>query len=57
MSNGNTHSVELLESSGYAILDEEALAMVNRASPFPPIPVKFGLSEFKMEVTIVFDLQ
>ncbi len=56
-SNGNAHSVKLLQSSGYAVLDEEALAMVNRASPFPPIPAKFKLSEFKMEVTIVFDLR
>ena len=57
MSNGNAHSVKLLESSGYNVLDEEALAMVNRAAPFPPIPAVFKLSEFRMEVTIVFDLR
>jgi len=57
MSNGGAYSDNLLHSSGYAVLDDEALAMVKRASPFPPIPAEFKLSEFRMEVTIIFDLQ
>jgi len=57
MSSGNAHSVKLLHSSGYVVLDDKAVAMVKRASPFPPIPTKFKLSEFRMEVTIIFNLQ
>ncbi|NQU73477.1 MAG: energy transducer TonB, partial [Candidatus Omnitrophica bacterium] len=57
MSSGNAHSVRMLNSSGYTVLDGEAMAMVKRASPFLPIPTKFKLSEFRMEVTIIFNLQ
>ena len=57
VSNGSAHSLKLLHSSGYAVLDDEAMAMAKRASPFPPIPAEFKLSEFKMEVTIIFNLQ
>lgn len=35
---GEVTSLELVRSSGYAILDEEALSAIRRASPFPKIP-------------------
>lgn len=37
-SNGEVTSVELVRSSGYSLLDEEALSAIRRASPFPKIP-------------------
>lgn len=35
---GNAQGVRLVRSSGHASLDQEAVAMVQRASPFPPPP-------------------
>ena len=57
LSDGSAYNIRVTRSSGHRILDDETIAMVNRASPFPPIPAKFKLSEFRMEVTIVFDLR
>ena len=39
--NGAVTSVSLGSSSGSAVLDQAALGMVRRASPFPPIPRDF----------------
>jgi protein TonB len=46
---GRLAAVRLLEGSGYAVLDDETLAAVRRASPFPPVarvltvPVEYRL--------------
>lgn len=37
-SNGELVRVELIQTSGFSILDEEAVAAIKRASPFPEIP-------------------
>lgn len=39
--NGAVVAVSLARSSGNAILDQAAVAMVRRASPFPPIPAGY----------------
>jgi protein TonB len=39
--NGAVVAVSLSRSSGNAILDQAAVAMVRRASPFPPIPADY----------------
>jgi protein TonB len=36
--NGRLMNVEIEASSGFPILDEEAIAIIKRASPFPPPP-------------------
>jgi len=53
---GSARNTIVTSSSGYRILDDETIAMVNRASPFPPIPTDFDKSEFRMEVTVLFRL-
>jgi TonB family protein len=42
---GSSKNLELLQSSGHSILDEEALSTIQRASPFPyyPGPIKLSL--------------
>lgn len=44
-SDGSLRDVRLVSSSGYPSLDEEALATVRRAAPFPyyPTPIRFTL--------------
>ena len=50
-------SAALGHGSGAAILDEAALSMVRRASPFPPFPPGFGRSRMDFAAPIRFDLR
>jgi protein TonB len=57
LSNGMIQDVKIIHSSGFDILDEEAVSTIKRASPFKPIPEKFNRSNLTMEVAIVFQLK
>jgi len=56
LSGGAGQDIRIIRSSGSVILDEEAVATVKRASPFPPIPKEISRSSVGMEVAIVFSL-
>ncbi|MFA5144509.1 MAG: TonB family protein [Candidatus Omnitrophota bacterium] len=56
LSNGLSRDITIIRSSGSGILDEEAVATVKRASPFPSVPGNIGSSSVGMEVAIVFSL-
>lgn len=51
---GNARSVRLLRGTGIASLDQEAQAMVHRASPFPPPP---GGHAVNFNTSVSFHLQ
>jgi protein TonB len=51
---GKVASVALARSSGDAVLDEAAIAAVNRAAPFPPIPEAAGRSSWSFTVPVYF---
>ncbi|WP_051631283.1 energy transducer TonB family protein [Afifella pfennigii] len=51
---GNAQGLRLVAGSGDAALDEAAVAMVRRASPFPPIPAEVGRSSMTFTVPINF---
>lgn len=53
---GLARDIRMVHSSGSSILDQEAVATVQRAGPFPPIPKEIGSSSVGMEVAIVFSL-
>ncbi len=57
LSNGMVQDIKLIHSSGFNILDKEAISTVRRASPFKPIPEKFNCSSLTMEVALVFQLK
>jgi len=57
LSNGMIEDVRIVHSSGFDLLDQEAISTVKRASPFKPIPEKFNRSTLKMKLAIVFQLQ
>ncbi len=57
LSSGMIQGIKIIHSSGFDILDEEAVSTVKRASPFKPIPEKFNCSSLIMEVAIVFQLK
>ena len=52
--NGSVAGVRIARRSGHGMLDQEVLAMVRRASPFPPIPANAGRSTITVTVPISF---
>jgi protein TonB len=54
---GAVISASLAHGSGAAVLDQAAVAMVRRASPFPPIPSGLGRSRMDFAAPIRFDLR
>jgi len=57
LSNGMSQDIKIIHSSGSRILDEETIATIKRANPFPPIPRKISDSSVQVEVSIVFALE
>jgi protein TonB len=55
-SSGSVSAASLAKSSGAGVLDQAAVAMVRRASPFPPIPAGLG-SSLTVNVPVRFDLR
>ena len=54
---GLSQDVEIICPSGSKILDEEAIATIRRANPFPPLPEEICSSLVKMEIYLVFTLE
>jgi protein TonB len=54
---GNVISVSLAGSSGQGVLDQAALAMVKRASPFPPIPPSLGRGSMSFAAPVRFNIR
>ncbi|MBI5183435.1 MAG: energy transducer TonB, partial [Nitrospinae bacterium] len=54
LSDGLTQDVKIIHSSDSKILDDEAVATIKRANPFPPIPKEISTSQVEMEISIVF---
>jgi protein TonB len=50
-------SSRIATSSGFAALDEEPLALVQRAEPFPAPPPEVSGSEIKVVVPVGFSIQ
>lgn len=46
---------EIVESSGSKVLDEAAIATLERAAPFPPFPV--GINDDELQLTIPFEFR
>ena len=57
LSDGSVRDVRLAGSSGYKMLDEEALKNIKRIKFFPPIPDEVRAVSIPMEVSIVFSLK
>jgi TonB family protein len=57
MRQGVLKNVEVIGASGSEVLDEEAVATIKRASPFPEIPADYKDVEMTMNVKIVFNIE
>ncbi len=55
--NGKLRSKQILQSSGYDSLDQQALEMVEKALPFPAPPEALRGSNFTIRVPIPFKLE
>ena len=57
LANGTSQDIRIINSTGSKILDNEAIATIKRAAPFPSIPREISQDFVSMEVSIVFTLQ
>lgn len=53
---GLLKEVNVINSSGYKILDEEALATIKRASPYPEIPKKLNTDVLQLQVKMIYKI-
>ena len=53
-SSGQLQSVEIQESSGQAVLDENAVNIVKKAAPYPPFPSEMSQKELWIDLPIVY---
>lgn len=53
---GSLVDLELLKSSGYKILDDEALRAIRAAAPFQPLPDEWGMPRYSIRAAVIFYL-
>ncbi|MBN2695581.1 TonB family protein, partial [bacterium] len=56
LKNGKIESVKLKKSSGYEILDESAIKLIEKIGSFPPIPETLNMSSWEFSIPITYTL-
>lgn len=56
MKDGSLAGLELLKSSGYKILDEEALRSIRDSAPFQPLPDDWKMERYSIRAAVLFYL-
>jgi periplasmic protein TonB len=56
MKDGSLGDLELLRSSGYKILDDEALRAIRNAAPFQPLPDEWKMDHYMIRAAVLFYL-
>jgi TonB family protein len=56
MKDGSLANLELLKSSGYKILDDEALRSIRASAPFQPLPDDWGMPRYSIRAAVIFYL-
>lgn len=51
---GSLGDLELLKSSGYKILDDEALKSIRSSAPFAPLPDEWGMDRYSIRAAVIF---
>jgi protein TonB len=54
---GRLLSFKLERGSGHKVLDDEVLAMIQRAAPMPPFPPEMAQAELEISAPIRFQLR
>ncbi len=56
LKDGSLGSVDVLKSSGYKILDDEALRAIRSAAPFQPLPDDWNMERYSIRAAVIFYL-
>lgn len=56
MKDGSLAELELLKSSGYKILDDEALRAIRSSAPFQPLPDDWNMERYSIRAAVLFYL-
>lgn len=56
MKDGSLGALDLLKSSGYKILDDEALRAIRAAAPFQPLPKEWDRDRYSIRAAVLFYL-
>lgn len=56
MKDGSLGNLELLKSSGYKILDDEALRAIRASAPFQPLPDEWNMERYPIRAAVIFYL-
>lgn len=56
MKDGSLGNLELLKSSGYKILDDEALRAIRDSAPFQPLPDEWNMERYQIRAAVIFYL-
>jgi protein TonB len=56
MKDGSLGRLEILKSSGYKILDDEALRAIRASAPFQPLPNEWKLDRYSIRAAVLFYL-
>jgi periplasmic protein TonB len=54
LKNGSLGPVEVLKSSGYKILDDEAVRAISAAAPFQPLPDDWSMDRYSIRAAVIF---
>ncbi len=53
---GSLGTLEVLKSSGYKILDDEALRAIRDSAPFQPLPAEWNMDRYPIRAAVIFYL-
>jgi protein TonB len=56
MKDGSLGDLELLKTSGYKILDDEALSAIRNSAPFQPLPDDWHMDRYSIRAAVLFYL-
>jgi len=56
LKDGSLGSVEILKSSGYKILDDEAMRSIRASAPFQPLPDEWKMERYSIRAAVIFYL-
>ncbi len=56
LKDGSLGDVEVLKSSGYKILDDEALRAIHSSAPYQPLPEEWNMERYSIRAAVIFYL-
>jgi protein TonB len=56
LKDGSLGNVEILKSSGYRILDDEAVRAIRDSAPFQPLPDAWRMERYSIRAAVLFYL-